>query len=308
MKYIIKENQYQLVKKILTEKVEKDNFGQFIRDELRKIYQPLNLWGKAPNPNNDCETNNGVINIFQHSDDDVWSMLNRFDTNNRVKSKIESIFLSENPEDKSLKSFMNWISENSSDLFGPKGQYTQSLVDLVVGTVESGNRNEKIAIDVLKNKFPTAEIKRYCSGDIRDTMKGMDISITSGNLTLHAQIKPFKKIISFIDADGDTFFEVNSPGFKHTKYKSKYVDFFIFVNQTTGEFAMFQNNKQKIADVSGNCRFYEPILYTNMTFTTKPKRKSKNVAGEFFGIESDKLKNIEYRLDQLNQLKKKYKG
>ena len=48
----------------------KSTYDQHIRNLLKSIYEPLGLWGQAPNPNDDCETNIGVINIFPHSEND----------------------------------------------------------------------------------------------------------------------------------------------------------------------------------------------------------------------------------------------
>lgn len=309
MKFIITEGQLIYIENRLSEGIEKDNFPQFIRDTLKDIYAPLNLYGRAPNPNNDCETNEGVINIFPHSDQDVWSILNRFDTNRKVGKKIEQIFISQNPEDRTHKSFMNWITENKYDLFGPNGKYVKELVDLNLGTVVSGDKNEKYAIEILKSKFPTSEIKRYCAGDVRDTMKGIDLSITNNNIVLNAQVKPFSQITSFYDDEGDTFFEVKSFQFNHEKYRETNVQLLIFVNTETNQFIIFQNKKQKIAAISTTktTRFYEPPLYTNMTFKTVKKRKSSDKPSTFFGVDSDKLKNLEFRIDQMMKLRDQYK-
>ena len=91
-----------LIRKILKEEVENlsedfkksnDTFPPFIRFQLEKIYKPIGMWGQAPNPNDDCDTNVGVINIFPHSEQDVWSVLNRFDTNTKVKNRLKELFL-----------------------------------------------------------------------------------------------------------------------------------------------------------------------------------------------------------------------
>ena len=62
------------------------------------IYEPLGLWGKAPNPNDNCQTDFGVINIFPHSENDKWSVLNRFDTNFKVKKKLEFLYAENNKQ------------------------------------------------------------------------------------------------------------------------------------------------------------------------------------------------------------------
>ncbi|NBR58944.1 MAG: hypothetical protein EBT89_07265 [Opitutaceae bacterium] len=103
----------------------------------------------------------------------MWSVLNRFDTNTKVKKRIRELFSESKSEGQSDQDFNKWIEENKDDLFGPKGKYTQELVDLNMGTIISGNRNEEYSIEKLKEKFPNTKIKRFCSGDIRDTKKGV---------------------------------------------------------------------------------------------------------------------------------------
>jgi hypothetical protein len=153
--------------KVILEYYKKSNtFPEFIRGQLKKVYEPLGNWGKAPNPNDDCETNIGVINVFPHSENDVWSILNRFDTNSKVKKEMSDIFLQSTPIDKSEQSFMKWIDENSNDLFGENGKYTEKLISLNLETIVKGNRNEEYAVNKLKERFPNSEVKRFCSGDI----------------------------------------------------------------------------------------------------------------------------------------------
>jgi len=243
MKIKITENQYNLISTVLSEAFGKgDSFATFIRGELKRIYSPLGKWGKAPNPDDNCITEEGVIGIFPHSDEDTWSILNRFDTNSKVKKEIESIFESSDYEDKTESGFRTWISLNSNELFGPDGEYTQRLVDLNTETVIKGNRNELYAVSIIGNRFPDAKIKRYCSGDI-----------------------------------------------------------------TNNQFISFANVKRKIGKVGANTiRFYEAPLETNMTFKTRKKKSSLNVASKLYGLDDKKLENIDFRLNSLANLKKKY--
>jgi hypothetical protein len=307
MKIKITENQYNLISTVLSEAFGKgDSFATFIRGELKKIYSPLGKWGKAPNPDDNCITEEGVIGIFPHSEEDTWSILNRFDTNTKVKKEIESIFESSDYEDKTESGFRTWISLNSNELFGPDGEYTQRLVDLNTETVIKGNRNELYAVSIIGNRFPDAKIKRYCSGDIRDTRKGMDISVEIGDVNLNYQVKPFSSVISFIDDEGDTFFEVKSY-VDVTKYSEKNVNVFMFVDSTNNQFISFANVKRKIGKVGANIiRFYEAPLETNMTFKTRKKKSGSNVASKLYGLDDKKLENIDFRLNSLANLKKKY--
>lgn len=293
------------LKKLLKENFKKvDTFGPFIRQQLEAIYRPLGKWGKAPNPNDDCETNVGVINIFPHSENDVWSVLNRFDTNTKVKNEINRIFSSTNPEDTSLNGLMAWIEENRNDLFGPRGRYTKTLVNLNIDTIKTGNRNEEYAVQMLNNKFPNTPIKRYCSGDIRDTKKGIDITVEHPTKPFNVQVKPFMSVNSYFEPDGDTFFEVKSY-LEVNKYSETNVQVFMFVDSEKKEFILFKNKKTKIGQMTNNIiRFYEPPLYTNMTFVTKQKRKRNKFEDteKIFGLDTSLEKNLEFRSQTIQKL------
>lgn len=302
----------ELIRKALNEHVgdlsenfrSTDTFPSFIRQQLEKIYKPLGMWGKAPNPTDDCITGTGVINIFPHSDEDVWSVLNRFDTNTKVKNKLKQLFLEIILPSNSDHDFLKWIEENSNDLFGPNGTYVKELVALNMGTIISGNKNEIMAVNILKQKFPNDEIKRYCSGDIRDTRKGIDIVIVRPGKDITVQVKPFIKIDSYVELDGDTFFEVKSY-FESNRYSERNVFIFMFVNSESEEFILFKNNKTKIGQMRNNItRFYEPPLYTNMVFVNKEKRRSKTLspADELFNVGNETLKNLEFRKAQIEKI------
>jgi len=303
----------ELIKKVLKEQSENlsefyktntDTFPSFIRQQLESIYKPIGKWGKAPNPNDDCITDTGVINIFPHSDEDVWSVLNRFDTNSKVKDRLKELFKNSNPVGESEQDLRKWVDENKNDLFGPKGVYTQELVDLNMTTIISGNKNEMFAINVLKNKFPNGEMKRFCSGDIRDTKKGIDIVIVNPSKDITIQVKPFTKTESFVEPDGDTFFEVHSY-LDANRYSERIVNIFMYVNSETEEFILFKNKKLKIGQLRGNVtRFYEPPLYTNISFTVKQKRKYKTLDSteDLFDANADMLKNLEFRKSQIEKM------
>jgi len=281
-----------------------DVFGPFIRHQLELIYKPLEMWGHSPNPNDDCETNLGVINIFPHSENDTWSILNRFDTNTKVKNKLNSLFIQSNLENSSKLSFEKWIEQNRNDLFGPNGKHTQELVDLNMDTIISGNRNEEFAVIVLKEKFPNTKITRYCSGDIRDTKKGIDIRVEFQSRPFNVQVKPFIRVGSYFEPDGDTFFEVTSY-LDVNKYSEKNVDIFMFVNSEKSEFILFKNKKNKIGQMRSNIvRFYEPPLYTNIVVETKEKKKMKRFddTDKAFGLDTSLEKNLQFRREQIQKL------
>lgn len=299
------------LKELIVEKYKSSfDYPSFMRDLLKSIYEPLGFWGRAPNPNNDCETNIGVINIFPHSEQDVWSVLNRFDTNTTVKKKLTDLYTTYSRTKHSEQNFQKWLEKNKMKLFGPTGKYTQQLVDLNLGTVRSGNVNEEFSVKVLKERFPNSNIKRYCSGDIRDTRYGIDITIEHPERNINIQVKPFKEVNSFVEPDGDTFFEVISY-MTASRYAQNRVHVFMFVNPEKNDFILFKNLKNKIGQMAPNrIRFYEPPLYTNMSFETKQKRKStvSEPTSKIFGINTDVLKNLEFRRAQIEKQIEKQKG
>jgi len=309
-----------LIRKILKEEVNNitenfkksdDTFPPFIRFQLEKIYKPIGMWGQSPNPNNDCDTNVGVINIFPHSEQDVWSVLNRFDTNTKVKSRLKELFDNSGAEGRSEQDFRKWIEDNRDDLFGPNGTYSQELVDLNMTTIISGNKNEEYAVNVLKNKFPNTVIKRFCAGDKRDTKKGIDVVIEYPTKSINIQVKPFISTNSYVESDGDTFFEVKSTFFEANKYSERNVSTFMFVNINEDKYILFKNNKNKIGQMRNHItRFYEPYLYTNIVFEkSKEKKKYKNLndIDDVFDTKNNTLENLKFRRSVIDKMIKKLK-
>lgn len=311
MKIVVSESQIVRINEIFGRSLPEDTFASFIREQLKSIYKPKGKYGKAPNPDGNCKTNEGVIDVFPHSEKDKWSILNRFDTNSKVKSRIKEIYLEKTQNNTfSEFGFRNWIKDNRHDLFDEHGKYTQELVNLNMETIIKGDQNEEYAVKILKERFPNADIKRFCSGDIRDTKKGIDLLIKSGDKEYAVQVKPYQYVKSFISADGDTFFEVKSY-LDSNKYSSRNVNIFMFVSSGEGKSILFSNNKNKITQMRGNIiRFYEPPLYNNFTeseLTTRLKRQhNKSIeTGKFFDQQSETLKNLYFRKEQIEKLIKK---
>jgi hypothetical protein len=117
------------------------------------------------------------------------------------------------------------------------------------------------------------------------------------------------KIDSYVEPDGDTFFEVKSY-LDSNRYSERNVFIFMFVNSESEEFILFKNKKTKIGQMRNNItRFYEPPLYTNITFVNKQKRKSKTLAptDTLFNVDNDTLKNLEFRKAQIEKMIEKLK-
>jgi hypothetical protein len=311
MNIILNEQQYI----ILLERSQQNPLAEHIRKTLRDVYEPLGNYGSIQDPDKNCQTNEGVINVYPVSKyvsglvDDEWSVLNWFDTNSRVKKQIEEWYKDEtknnNPSDDELKS---WITKNKIKLFN--GEWTEKLVDLNKDTIDRGIKNETQAMDILKEKLGSnVQIRRFCSGSVQDTRMGQDLAVKIGdNEEFFVQVKPLKKVESKYDADGDTFFVVSSPSFDNKRYKPQNVDLFFFVNNENGEYVGFRNKPNKIyTQYAGLVRFYEPWELTNISFEQsklyKPSsKKVSKVEDDIFKVGERRLQNLEFRRKQIEKL------
>jgi hypothetical protein len=253
MKYLISENQYRLIVESPS-----NSLGPFIRGQLKQMYVGTSDWGKAPNPDDDCDTDEGVLNVFPHSSKDVWSILNRFDTNMRVERKMREIFNNKNPTNNGDSDFKNWIKDNREDLFRKEGKYTQQLINLNINTINQGNENEEYAVTILGKKNKDAKIVRYCSGDRRDRNDGIDILFKRGDTEVTLQVKPFKTITKGVNPIKGTYFDVEGPTFPIERYKQHKVNFFMFVKPNEG-YIFFPNkheNMKKLGKENEITRFF----------------------------------------------------
>jgi hypothetical protein len=312
MRIRINENQYVGLTNLLVENTDKQ-FTDFIRQTIKNYYKknhPEN-WGSITD--NDCVTNEGVLDVFPHSTVDRWSILNRFDTNTKVHDKLKELFNSDNTiPNRDNNSYRNWIIDNSYNLFDVNGKYANVLVDLNKGTIDLGNANELFAVKMLEKKFGSkSNIKRFCSGSIDDTKKGKDLQVTIDNDTFSVQVKPFTDVISVVDSDGDTFFEVLS-WLDPFKYSKTNVQVFMFVNVSNLEYILFQNKPNKISkEKRGVIKFYEPYLDTNIDIqkkTTKYRNQYSDTTSRVFNTSSQRLKNLIFRKSEIEKLIKIEQG
>jgi hypothetical protein len=316
MKYFLSEKQFKVIEESWKKK-EEDPIATHIRKCLKDVYKPLGFWGSIQNPDNNCETGEGVIRAYPHlAGEDEWSILNRFDTNTKVRDRIKQIFLEKNPgQELTSSSLIDFIENNKKELFN--GDYTDELVELNRVTIESGNRNEIFAIDVLKKYFgDRAIVKRFCSGDLRDTLKGMDLSVEVGGNIFHIQVKPFEEIKSYIDEENaETYFQLKTY-YNPSKYSEKNVDIIFFINFNTQKYILFANNKSYIvAKSTTSVAFYEPYLLTNIEFNTqykkrkqsKNKQTKKDYVKDLFKVNIRKLKDLEFKKEALEKLIQKEK-
>ena len=303
MKIRINETQYIDLTNLLVEG-SGDSFPTFIRQTLEKYFKPKGKWGSINTE--DCQTGEGVLDVFPHSPVDRWSILNRFDTNTDVHKKLIELFNDSGVITKDDNSYRNWIVTNSFDLFDKGGKYSDELVGLNRSTIELGNANELFAIEMLKSKFgEKSNIKRFCSGSIDDTKKGKDLQVTIDGNVFSVQVKPFTDVISVVDSDGDTFFKVLS-WLDPFKYSKTNVQVFMFVNTTNREYILFQNRPNKISkEKRGIIKFYEPYLDTNVDIQKKKttyRNQYSDTTSKVFNTSAERLKNLMFRKSEIEKL------
>ena len=159
---------------------------------------------------------------------------------------------------------------------------------------------------MLKSKFgENSNIKRFCSGSIDDTKKGKDLQVTIDGDVFSVQVKPFTDVISVVDSDGDTFFEVLS-WLDPFKYSKTNVQVFMFVNTTNREYILFQNRPNKISkEKRGIIKFYEPYLDTNVDIQKKKttyRNQHSDTTSKVFNTSEERLKNLMFRKSEIEKL------
>lgn len=292
---------------------ESNKIAETIRKALESVYSKTSYWGKIQNE--DCETRIGVIKIFPHSDKDEWSILNRFDTNYKVRNKLKDIKNFEDSENRRKSNsfrpieFSEWITQNKERLFKidyPNG-FVKNLVELNKTTIDEGNKNEDYAIESLRNVLEekygqgNVKLKRFCAGSIVDMLKGVDMEATVNGKTTRYQIKPFTTVISKSELDGTTYFEVRTKS-EILKYKDENVDAFLFVNTKQKQFILFDYDINKISEIRSGVRFYEAPLSTNIgEIKNKIENEKNSEVSNLFGASAieKKIANLEYRQNQI---------
>jgi hypothetical protein len=303
--------------------------ANIIRDNLYKIYNGLNgysipsntKWGTVqsvyPQYADVCQTKEGVIGppSYAHPGEEKynWSIVNRFDTNGLVHSKIKDIYEQSDSPD----SVYTWFEKNAKDFLSPGGKYTNELVNLNKSTFEKGEIRERKAIEILNTKFGDLEIKKFCSGSKADFSHGQDLIVTlEDGSSFSIQVKPFDstKTQKYIDSEGSVYYKVKSQYYNPKQYKPKFVKGIMFVD---GEnYIIFANEPNKIFDDKSFSRFYEEPLQTNMNFSPRKEvgnRLVKDIKTKFAhgsNVESEidrlqkKIVDIQTLIDKLQRKKK----
>jgi Fe-Mn family superoxide dismutase len=271
-----------------------------------------------------CTTDVGILGgdyaEKKHGGTSQWSIVNRFDTNSKVKKEIYNIWLEET---EGLTDFKTWIKEHAYDLFSNEGMYLDRLAEINVGTIEVGKENENYATSIIRQIYKlnpdeegmTYELYEHCSGDINDRKKGQDIvlKIKRGD-TIYFQVKPFTNNLNHIEffdgGDRGYYFKVNS---WHTnkKYKEENVDIILYVDRSEQKYIMFRNDYSKILTVSTSRRnppyfiyYYEMPLQSNFKVPLQ-KETQKAPVKQF--ISKDVNKQIEFYKDRIKYFTDKVK-
>jgi Fe-Mn family superoxide dismutase len=249
-----------------------------------------------------------------------WSIINRFDTNSRVKKEIYNIWLEET---EGLTDFKTWIKDHAYDLFANDGMYLDRLAEPNIGTIEVGKENESYAKQIIRQIYKLSpdqegisyELYEHCSGDINDRKKGQDIVlIIKGGDTIYFQVKPFlnqNNEIEFFDGgDRGYYFKVAS-WHRQTKYKGENVDVILYVDRTENKYIMFRNDHNKMLTVS-NPRTQPPfhIFYYEMPLQSNfkiPLQKEIPKAPVKKTIAKDVKKEIEFYKERINYFTNKIK-
>ena len=271
-----------------------------------------------------CTTDVGILGgdyaEKKHGGTSQWSIVNRFDTNSKVKKEIYNIWLEET---EGLTDFKTWIKEHAYDLFSNEGMYLDRLAEINVGTIEVGKENENYATSIIRQIYKlnpdeegmTYELYEHCSGDINDRKKGQDIVLKiKGGDTIYFQVKPFTNNLNHIEffdgGDRGYYFKVNS---WHTnkKYKEENVDIILYVDRSEQKYIMFRNDYSKILTVSTSRRnppyfiyYYEMPLQSNFKVPLQ-KETQKAPVKQF--ISKDVNKQIEFYKDRIKYFTDKVK-
>lgn len=261
-----------------------------------------------------CNTDIGVLGgeyaEKKHGGKSQWSIINRFDTNSKVKNEIQKIWMEET---EGLKDFKTWIINNAYNLFGNDGMYLERLATPNIGTIEIGQLNETYAKQAIRESYNlnpeeegvSYELYEHCSGDINDRKKGQDLVLKFKNGdTLFFQVKPVdhQKIVLY-DGDDRGYYFVIPSWVTQNKYKSENVDVLVYVDRPNQKYIMFRNDHNRMLTISNKEKypphliyFYELPLKSNFKV---PISKEPNKLSIKKSLLRDKDKEIRYYKDRI---------
>jgi len=253
-------------------------YQKTLRQILRQIYSTeisengRPMYGESVKDEN-CKTNRGVIHYrgvkygadFSLVSD--WSILNYFDTNSEIISKLLEIYSTktnislegkkDNFEDFKVK-FLSWLVNNGEEILGPQSIYLDELEELNWSTLKRGIVNEQNAINVLKQIHNIGEggLTEYCPGSIQDTRYGRDLRVNDENL--YYQIKPLNGNVKDSTVEG---FKYAVPTNSMKKYNPNYVDRLMFINDNGSKYVIFENKDYEVTSKGGLILFKNEPLF-----------------------------------------------
>ena len=205
-----------------------------ILDTLKEIYP--NNWGRINQP--DCETLDGVIDIFPAVPGERWSILNFFDTNPGVIKILIEEYKKEN-RNESTDDFKSWIKENGEKLFGESSDILKKLIKTNIRSFDSGSKTEDTFMRLVKQKFglEDKDVVRYCLGSIKDRVDSIDFSIKGKTF----QVKPADKTFKTDNGIG-----VYTFGMKKSYMYKRNLDYIVYVNNKLDSFIIFPNSNYSV--------------------------------------------------------------
>lgn len=255
-----------------------NTYQKTLRQLLQKIYSTKTdengepMYGESVKDEN-CKTNRGVIHYrgVKYGQDfsliSDWSILNYFDTNSEIISKLLEIYANktktslegkkDNFEDFKVR-FLNWLIDNGEEILGPESIYLDDLEELNWSTLKRGITNEQNAINVLKQIHNIEEggLTEYCPGSIQDTRYGRDLKVNSEDL--YYQIKPLNGYVKSSTIDE---FKYAVPTNSMKKYNPNYVNRLMFINDNGSKYVIFENNDYEVVNKGGLVLFKNEPLF-----------------------------------------------
>jgi len=207
------------------------------------------IGGKISEP--DCQTLEGVIDIFPAMEGERWSILNFFDTNPGVIRILVEKYQDENDE-VTLEGFKEYLKENKEEIFGKDSPLLQSLVKRNLQSFERGWKTEAEVIDIVKRENPTLtdeDISQYCLGSIEDRVSGVDFKVKGKGY----QTKPASKMERLKNGG----VRVQTYGMRDWYQRKKEIDYILYSNGKN--IAVFPNKNYKVSNDGKTVTHFENI-------------------------------------------------
>lgn len=215
---------------------------------LKETYP--NNWGKISEP--DCETLDGVLDIFPAIPGERWSILNFFDTNPGVIKLLVNRYMDEN-DSQTQEGFKQWILDNKEELFGENSSFLQDLVKRNLQSFERGWKLESEVIDIIKRENPSLtdeDFIKNCLGSIKDRVKGVDFKVNGKGY----QVKPAYKM----ERGEKGEIKVSTYGMRDWYKMKPDIDYIIYSNGKN--IAVFPNKKYWVSKDGNTAIHYEKMV------------------------------------------------